>query len=266
MWYNYTYKKGRAAALWGYIMEHNDSSVYDVDFMNLIVDKADDLKVVDCDSHFSDFTGVHMSKIHQGKLNLMDIILPVYRETVMKKLCKKNSPFVYFDAEFINKDNGSVLIHCTGQNFENSTLCRLTLADVSRSQKHTEEIKRHSLKMDTLIDRLNGGICAFKVTEEMHIEVRFINDGGCRLFGTTKTAFAMRNYRLDELIHPDDRSKVFQAIGSSMATNEPFELDFRAVVHKGEYRRLLMSAFINNYDDKNNPVFYAILMDITSVL
>lgn len=246
-------------------MNTNDNSVYDVDFMNLIVDKADDLKVVDSDSHFSEFTGVHPSKIHQGKLKLMDIILPVYRESVMKIICKKNSPFVYFDAEFVNKDKESVLIHCTGQNFENSTLCRLTLADVSRSQKHTEEIKQRALKMDTLVDRLNGGICAFKVSDEMHIEVRFINDGGCRLFGTTKPAFAMRNYRLDELIHHEDRSKVFQAIGSSMATNEPFELDFRAVVHKDEYRRVLMSAFINNYDENNNPIFYAILMDITNI-
>lgn len=45
----------------------NDDEVYEVDFMNLVVDKADGLKVVDCDNHFCEFTGVHPSKIKQGK-------------------------------------------------------------------------------------------------------------------------------------------------------------------------------------------------------
>lgn len=67
-----------------------DESVYDVEFMNLVVDKADNLKVVDCDSHFSEFTGVHPSKIKQGKLFLHNIIKPMYREDIMKTLCKKN--------------------------------------------------------------------------------------------------------------------------------------------------------------------------------
>ena len=58
----------------------SDDDVYEVDFMNLVVDKADGLKVVDCDNHFCEFTGVHPSKIKQGKLFLHDIIKPIYRE------------------------------------------------------------------------------------------------------------------------------------------------------------------------------------------
>jgi len=82
----------------------NDDEVYEVDFMNLVVDKADGLKVVDCDNHFCEFTGVHPSKIKQGKLFLHNIIKPIYREEIMRALCKKNSPYVYFDAAFIDKD------------------------------------------------------------------------------------------------------------------------------------------------------------------
>lgn len=48
--------------------------------MNLVVDKADGLKVVDCDNHFCEFTGVHPSKIKQGKLFLHNIIKPIYRK------------------------------------------------------------------------------------------------------------------------------------------------------------------------------------------
>ena len=67
----------------------SDDDVYEVDFMNLVVDKADGLKVVDCDNHFCEFTGVHPSKIKQGKLFLHDIIKPIYREEIMRVLCKK---------------------------------------------------------------------------------------------------------------------------------------------------------------------------------
>ena len=86
----------------------NDDEVYEVDFMNLVVDKADGLKVVDCDNHFCEFTGVHPSKIKQGKLFLHNIIKPIYREEIMRALCKKNSPYVYFDAEFIDKDKNLI--------------------------------------------------------------------------------------------------------------------------------------------------------------
>ena len=120
----------------------SDDDVYEVDFMNLVVDKADGLKVVDCDNHFCEFTGVHPSKIKQGKLFLHDIIKPIYREEIMRVLCKKNSPYVYFDAEFVDKDENEVFIHCTGQNYEESSLCRLTLADVSKSQELQLQLRK----------------------------------------------------------------------------------------------------------------------------
>ena len=136
----------------------SDDDVYEVDFMNLVVDKADGLKVVDCDNHFCEFTGVHPSKIKQGKLFLHDIIKPIYREEIMRVLCKKNSPYVYFDAEFVDKDENEVFIHCTGQNYEESSLCRLTLADVSKSQELQLQLRKKAKEMNYLIDLVTGGV------------------------------------------------------------------------------------------------------------
>lgn len=45
-----------------------------------------------------------------------------------------------------------------------------------------------------------------------------------------------KNYRLDELIHPEDKSIVFQAIGKAMATDGECDLEIRTIVHKGEYK------------------------------
>lgn len=243
----------------------NDDEVYEVDFMNLVVDKADGLKVVDCDNHFCDFTGVHPSKIKQGKLFLHNIIKPIYREEIMRALCKKNSPYVYFDAEFIDKDKNEIFIHCTGQNYENSSLCRLTLADVSKSEELQEKLRNKAKEMNYLIDLVTGGVCLFKVTSDMHIEVQYLNEGACRIFGTTKQVYVKKNYRLDELIHPEDKSIVFQAIGKAMATDGECDLEIRTIVHKGEYKWCKFNAAIQRYDEDNTPVFHAMITDITQI-
>ena len=243
----------------------SDDDVYEVDFMNLVVDKADGLKVVDCDNHFCEFTGVHPSKIKQGKLFLHDIIKPIYREEIMRVLCKKNSPYVYFDAEFVDKDENEVFIHCTGQNYEESSLCRLTLADVSKSQELQLQLRKKAKEMNYLIDLVTGGFCLFKVTSEMHIEVHYLNEGACRIFGTTKQAYGQQIYRLDELIHPDDKSKVFQAIGKAMATDGECDLEIRTIVHKNEYKWCKFNAAIQKYDEDNTPIFHAMITDITRI-
>ena len=243
----------------------SDDEVYEVEFMNLVVDKADGLKVVDCDSHFCDFTGVHISKIKQGKLFLHDIIKPIYRENIMQALCRKNSPYVYFDAEFINKKGDEIFIHCTGQNYENSSLCKLTLADVSKSQKLQQQLRNKAKEMNYLIDLVTGGVCLFKVTSDMHIEAQYLNEGACRIFGTTKQAYHKQSYRLDELIHPDDKSIVFQAIGKAMATDGECDLEIRTVVHKGEYRWCKFNCAIQKYDSDNTPIFHAMITDITQI-
>ena len=243
----------------------SDDDVYEVDFMNLVVDKADGLKVVDCDNHFCEFTGVHPSKIKQGKLFLHDIIKPIYREEIMRVLCKKNSPYVYFDAEFVDKDENEVFIHCTGQNYEESSLCRLTLADVSKSQELQLQLRKKAKEMNYLIDLVTGGVCLFKVTSDMHIEVHYLNEGACRIFGTTKQAYGQQIYRLDELIHPDDKSKVFQAIGKAMANDGECDLEIRTIVHKNEYKWCKFNAAIQKYDEDNTPIFHAMITDITRI-
>lgn len=247
------------------VLDNFDNISYEVEFMNLIVDKADNLKVVDSDTHFSEFTGVHPSKIQQGKLFLHDFIKPAYREQIMKILCKKNSPYVYFDAEFVDKNDEVVYIHCTGQNWENSTLCRLTLADVSKSQLKQEQLSQRAKEMDHLIDMVTGGVCLFKVTQEMHIEAQYLNEAACKMFGTTKELYKKQHHRLDELIHPEDKSLVFQSIGKALATGDAIDIEFRTIVHKGEYRWCKFNAAIQSYDEENNPVFHAMLTDITSI-
>lgn len=244
------------------VLGNLDVNQLEVEFMNLIVDKADNLRVVDSDSHFSEFAGVHPSKIKQGKAFLHDFIKPVYREQIMKTLCKKNSPYVYFNAEFVDKNGEEVYIYCTGQNWENSTLCRLTLADVSKSQLKQEQLRQRAKEMDHIIDMVSSGVCLLKITQDMHIKPIYMNESACKMVGATKEGYHSQAYHLDDIIHSEDKSKVFQAIGKSMATDEPIDTEFRVRVHKDEYVWCKFNADIQSYDENNNPIFHAVLTNV----
>ena len=227
----------------------SDDDVYEVDFMNLVVDKADGLKVVDCDNHFCEFTGVHPSKIKQGKLFLHDIIKPIYREEIMRVLCKKNSPYVYFDAEFVDKDENEVFIHCTGQNYEESSLCRLTLADVSKSQELQLQLRKKAKEMNYLIDLVTGGVCLFKVTSDMHIEVHYLNEGACKFTDTCTTCDneETRSKRLEikNLIHDLKKTNPFIE-GNIFKSVENVNLDTVIAYKKDGVKH----HFLEHYEDK----------------
>lgn len=242
-----------------------NKSAFDVEFMNCVVDKADNLRVMDCDSHFSDFTGVHPSKIKQGKLFLHDVLIPKDRERVMRILCKKNSPYVYLNFYIKDKKDRLVFVHCTGQNIEESSVCRLTLADVSRSIEKSQKLKAQAKEMNHLIDLVTGGVCLFKVNQNMHIEALYLNESCCKFFGTEKGKYSSQAYRLDELIHPDDKSLVFQAIGGAMATKKAIDMDVRIMTHKDSHMWCKLNAGIQRYDNDNCPIFHAVFTDITKI-
>lgn len=242
-----------------------DENLYEVEFLNCTVDKAQDFKIIECDSHFAEFAGIHQSKIKQGKLFLRDILKPVDREYVFKKICKKDTKYVYINFEILNHKKEPVFIHCTAKNRENSSLCRLVFADVSKSREKSEWLKQQANTANSLIDLVAGGICIFRVTPEMHFDALYMNEACCRLFGTTKESYRKREYRLDELIHSEDKTIVFQAIGKAMATGEGLDLEYRVMTHRNEFIWCSCSAAVQKYEADGSPVFQAVFTDITRI-
>ncbi len=233
--------------------------------MSCEVDLGDNLKVTDSDSHFSDFTGVHPSKIKQGKLYLNDIINPRDRENVRRVICKKDSPYVYLDFYIKDKDGEYVFVHCTGNKVEGTKRFRLTLADVSSSQKKSEQIKHNADDMKELIELVNAGVCLFKVTSDMEFEALYMNKACCDMFGTAKGIYRNRKYRLDDLIYKADKSAVFQAVGKAMATKKPIDMELRVQTGGNDYLWCKFGAAIHRYDDDGCPIFHGIFSDINDV-
>ena len=233
--------------------------------MSCLVDKADNFRVLESDGHFSDFTGVHPSKIKQGKLWFIDVLLPKEREAVMKKLCKKDSPYIYLDFHIMRKDGTYVLVHCNCHVVEGTTRCRLTLADVSQSEEKSKLLKRKADSMNRLIDLVEGGVCLFKVEQNMTFRLLYMNKACERFFGGNKESALGNNYRLDGLIYRDDKSAVFQAIGNCMATQKPIDMELRVQTDSNSYIWCKLNSAIQRYDDDGCPIFHAVFTNITKV-
>ncbi|MBQ9227831.1 MAG: PAS domain-containing protein [Eubacterium sp.] len=246
-------------------MDNNIHSAFEVAFMSCVADKAADLTVLESDQHFAEFTGVHPSKIKQGKLSLMEKLNPQDREAVMRQLKKKDARYIYINFYLMNKDGEPVYIHCLAQNIEGTTHCRLTMADISASERKSRQISRRAESMNQLIDLVEGGVCLFKVNRDMHFEVLYMNKACARMFGTYKNIPVGNAYRLDELLHKDDKSTVFQAIGSAMATKKAIDLEVRVQTHHNEYTWCKLNSAIHRYDEDGNPVFHAVFTDITKI-
>lgn len=248
------------------MLDNTDELAFEVEFLSCVVDKKKDFEVVDADSHFCEFVGIHYSKIKQGKLSLLDILVPQDREDVMTKICKKDSPYVYFDLYL--KDNSSKynFVHATAKNNEDSSLCQITFADVGKSEKKSKQLREKAKTMNHLIDFVTGGVCLFKVNSDMRFEVLYANEACCKFFGTTKQAVSRDSYRISDLVHPDDKSRALTAIGGAMATKKPIDMELRITTHKDEYKWVKLNSDIQRYDKKDNcPIFHAMLTDITEL-
>lgn len=247
--------------------ENIEDRSYEVDFLNCVVDKADDFKVIDSDSHFAEFVGIHPSKIHQGKLFLQDIIKTTDRQRVLKQITKKDSQYIYTSFDIINEEGDLVFVHCTAQNYEDSSKCRLVLADVSKSREKTEKLEAKAQEMNHLIDLVTGGVCQFKVTPDMHFNATYMNDSCSQLFGADreKDNYDDSEFRIDDLIHPEDRTVVFQAVGKAMATGEDLDLECRMMTYKKKYVWFKLNASVRKYDGIKTPIVNAMFSDISRV-
>ena len=97
----------------------------------------------------------------------------------------------------------------------------------------------------------------------MHFEALYLNEACCRLFATDKEGYQRKVYRIDEIIYPEDKTLVYQAIGKAMATGEEIDLEYRVMPHKNSYIWCKCNAAVHKRDADGSPVFHAVFTDIT---
>lgn len=100
----------------------------------------------------------------------------------------------------------------------------------SRAMEH--DLRESERRLSTLMSNLAGMAYRCRIDDEWTME--FVSDG-CRdlLECEPGDVVGNRGVSFGQLIHPDDRRRVFEEVSSSMETGRPFRLEYRIITRGG---------------------------------
>ncbi|MCH8531973.1 MAG: PAS domain S-box protein [Saccharospirillum sp.] len=101
----------------------------------------------------------------------------------------------------------------------------LAVINQSRGNLTTRTLRR-------VTDNLQGFV--YRCSNDRRWAVTFMSEGGEALTGYPAADFLSGQRHFGELIHPDDRQWVWQAVKAALHAREPFCLQYRIIDHKGD--------------------------------
>ena len=125
-----------------------------------------------------------------------------------------------------------------------------------------EELRESERAMKTLISNLPG--IAYRCKPDESFTMEFLSDGFSSLTGYDANEFiGNKRYIYSDLIHPDDRSGVWETVNRETSRNEPYYLVYRITV-KGDLVKWVWEKGRGVYDDSGNLVaLEGFIIDIT---
>jgi len=139
--------------------------------------------------------------------------------------CKDGSVIdALLSASYLNVDTGE----------RGTQFAALDITDRKAAERALRESER---AMSTLVSNLPGVVYRCRIDRDWTME--FISDGITALSGY-EPADLIENQRLsyNDLIHPDDRGRIWNEVSRALESNEPFELEYRIVSKDGGVKQV----------------------------
>lgn len=100
------------------------------------------------------------------------------------------------------------------------------IIDIDKRKKSEEALKENQRTLQTLISNLPG--VAYKCQNDTHWTMEFVSSGCFELTGYQSEDLIMnKKLSYNDLIHPDDRKKVWDNVQKALEENRPFKLVYR---------------------------------------
>ena len=106
-------------------------------------------------------------------------------------------------------------------------------AELGRQRAETA-VRESARRLDTLLAHLPG--MAYQCRHDRNWTMIFVNDGAREVTGYTPEAFLNDTVTLAELIHEDDRDRVFEEVDAAVQKRQSFRLNYRLVDCSGSLR------------------------------
>lgn len=129
-------------------------------------------------------------------------------------------------------------------------------AGITREQEYGRMLK-------TLVSNVPGMV--YRCRNDADWTMEFVSDGFERLTGyRVSDILHNRRIRFEDLIHPDDRARMRDAMAEVEGEGEPFDVEYR-IVHADSTLRWVWERGIGVYDGSRRPIAYeGLIQDITA--
>ncbi|MDY7083283.1 MAG: PAS domain S-box protein, partial [Halobacteria archaeon] len=116
----------------------------------------------------------------------------------------------------------------------------------------------------TLISNIPG--IAYRCRNEPNWEMEFVSDGAEELTGYIPSEIQEGNVTWGEdIIHPDDRERVWNEVQDGVENNEPFKIKYRILTKNGEEKWVWeQGRKTDSYEDGDTEYLEGVIIDITS--
>ncbi len=107
-------------------------------------------------------------------------------------------------------------------------------AEIARQRRVEDELRESQRAMASLMGNLPG--MAYRCHNDRDWTMEFVSEGSYRLTGHRPDTLTSRVVRYGDLIHPDDRERVWAEVQAATAQDLPFEMTYRIAAANGKVK------------------------------
>lgn len=134
--------------------------------------------------------------------------------------------------------------------------------DITEHKKAEQQLQKSREQLATLVGNLPG--LAYRCHNDPDYTIEFISDGCYELTGYTPADFLEGRVRLGEIIHPEDRERVYRQVQEAVSSNGRFKLTYRIIAAHGEETTVWEQGCLSPQSKDGQVLLEGFITDITA--
>lgn len=146
------------------------------------------------------------------------------------------------------------------------SLLYFAIENITNSKLAERQIKETGEQLETIMDTITSGVCAYAVADYYHGYVLFANTQYYSMFGYTEDQFGKEVKNIFDVIHPEEKHRVIRHVMEAMSNGKLISYEYRGVKRDGSTVILHGDSKIISVSGEDNPVLLVVTTDVTDTI
>lgn len=197
-------------------------------------------RITDANQAYLDMIGYTREELEALQLEWKEITPQEYAQqdaAAMEQISRQGMCTPY-EKEYIKKSGERVPILLGGASLEGSDQLGITFAiDITRRKQSEQALQESERQLSILMGNLPG--MAYRCRNDRHWTMEFVSEGSLNLTGHHPEALIdNREQAYADLVHPEDRERVWQDVQQALEDRSSFEIEYRIISASGEIKHV----------------------------